>query len=421
MENIINVENLYYNVENFKILENLNFSIKKGEFVSIIGPNGAGKTTLLKCLSDNLSYSGSVKLKEKNIKEYDKKEKAKIISVVPQEYSLPFNFKVIDIIKMGRNPYRNIKYNKSSENNKNLVYRAMIDTNTYELRDRFYNSLSGGEKQRVITARALAQDTDVMYLDEVTSSLDMHHELEIIELIYRINRERGKTVVSIMHDLNMASRFSDRILFLNNGIVVDYNTPEKVFNYDNLSKAYNMEMIIKNNKLLNYKEVIPIRVNRNIKNKTSKIHIICGGGTGEYIIEKLYSEKYQLSCGIIHEGDSDVNVCKSLDIKYITARPFSEFSSKSVEENKNEVEKSDIIVITDVPIGKYNISNLEILKKFKDKKIIILHNSDRDFIEGRADSIIEKIKRWKGTFYAKNLDELFKEIEDYESLNNLQI
>jgi iron complex transport system ATP-binding protein len=224
-----------------------------------------------------------------------------------------------------------------------------------------------------------------------------------------------------MHDLNMASRFSDRILFLNNGKIVDYNTPEKVFNYDNLSKAYNMEMIIKNNKLLNYKEVIPIRVNRNTKKKTSKIHIICGGGTGEYIIEKLYSEKYQLSCGIIHEGDSDVNVCKSLDINHITAKPFSEFSRESVEKNKKELEKSDIVVITDVPIGKYNISNLEILKKFKDKKVIILHNSNRDFVEGKAESIIDEIKQRKETFYAKNLDELFKEIERYESLNNLQI
>src|SRR6056297_357707 len=276
MKEIITVKNLNYSINKIKILNDINFSVTKGEFISIIGPNGAGKTTLMKCISDNLKYSGTVFLKEKNIKEFTKEEKAKIISVVPQEYALPFNFRVKDVIKMGRNPYRKTNKENTKEDNKNLVYKAMIDTDTYKLKDRFYNSLSGGEKQRVITARALAQNTDIVYLDEVTSSLDMHHELEIIELIYRINRERSKTIVSIMHDLNMASRFSDRILFLNNGEIVDYNIPEKVFNYDNLSKAYNMEMIIKNNKLLNYKEVIPIRVNRNIKNKTSKIHIICG-------------------------------------------------------------------------------------------------------------------------------------------------
>jgi len=414
MKEIITVKNLNYSINKIKILKDINFSVTKGEFISIIGPNGAGKTTLMKCISDNLKYSGTVFLKEKNIKEFTKQEKAKIISVVPQEYALPFNFRVKDVIKMGRNPYRKTNKENTKEDNKNLVYKAMIDTDTYKLKDRFYNSLSGGEKQRVITARALAQNTDIVYLDEVTSSLDMHHELEIIELIYRINRERSKTIVSIMHDLNMASRFSDRILFLNNGEIVDYNIPEKVFNSENLSKAYNMEMIIKNNNLLNYKEIIPIRVNREIKKKSTKIHIICGGGTGEYIIEKLYSEKYKISCGILHEGDSDIQVCKSLGLKYISAKPFSEFSINSIEENKKEIKNSDIVIVTDVPIGKYNINNLRMLEEFKEKTIIILHNSDRDFTDGESDKIINEIKKRDNTYYAQNLGELFKEINNFE-------
>ena len=106
MEKIIKVKNLNYITNGTQILKDINFDINKGEFISIIGPNGAGKTTLMKCLSDNLDYTGNIDLKGKPIKEYSKKEKAKIISVVPQEYVLPFNFKVIDVVKMGRNPYR---------------------------------------------------------------------------------------------------------------------------------------------------------------------------------------------------------------------------------------------------------------------------------------------------------------------------
>jgi iron complex transport system ATP-binding protein len=290
----------------------------------------------------------------------------------------------------------------------------MIQTNTYELRNRFYNSLSGGEKQRVITARALAQNTDVVFLDEVTSSLDMHHELEIVELIHNLNREEGVTVVSIMHDLNIASRFSDRIIFINEGKIVEYDVPEKVINVENLSKAYHMEMLIRDNKLLNYKEIVPLRINKNIEKKNKKIHVICGGGTGEYIIEKLFSHKYEMSVGIIHDGDSDVRVCDSLDIKCIKEKPFSEFSLKAVNDYLEEIKGSEIVIITDVPFGKHNIKNLKLLKEFKNKNIIILHNDNRDFINGESDKIIEDLKKREKVHYAYNLKELFDYIDKIE-------
>jgi len=414
MDKILKVRNLNYSVGDMDIIKDMNFDVLKGEFISIIGPNGAGKTTLIKCLADNLDYTGTVELKNIPIKKYTKKEKARIISVVPQEYSLPFNFKVIDVIKMGRNPYRNNKVKKEDNKNDNFIYNSMVQTNTYNLRNRFYNSLSGGEKQRVITARAISQNTDIIFLDEVTSSLDMHHELEIIELIHRLNREKEITVISIMHDLNIASRFSDRILFLNDGEIVEYDTPEKVFNIKNLSKAYNMEMMIRDNKLLNYKEIVPLRVNRNMDKKDKNIHIICGGGTGEYIIEKLFSEKYNISCGIIHDGDSDVRVCDSLNVECIKEKPFSEFSLKAVKEYIEIIQESDIIIITDVPFGKHNITNLRILKEYKDKKIIILHNKNRDFIDGESDKIIEKLKIRKNVYYAYNLKELFEYIREID-------
>src|SRR6056297_1637066 len=315
---------------------------------------------------------------------------------------------------MGRNPYRDKKEKNQIKTNKNLVYKSMIDTNTYELRDRFYNSLSGGEKQRVITARALAQDTDLIYLDEVTSNLDMHHELEIVELMYRLNREEKITIISIMHDLNIASRFSDRVLFINNGELLEYDKPEKVFKVETLSKAYNMEMLIRENKLLNFREIVPLRVNRDVNKKNKKIHIICGGGTGEYIIEKLFSEKYDISCGIIHDGDSDVRVCESLDIECIKEKPFSEFTLKAIKEYIDSIEESDIILVTDVPFGKHNIKNLRVLKDFENKKIIILHNKNRDFINGESDSLIEELKKNKNVRYAYNLKELFEYINEID-------
>lgn len=410
MEKVLEINNLSYEINNKKILDDINFSVNVGEFISIIGPNGAGKTTLIKCLANNLKYDGAIHLFSKNIKDYSMNEKAKLIGVVPQEYSLPFNFKVNEIVKMGRNPY--IKKNRGvSHSDIEIVEKSMLQTNTLKYKDRFYNSLSGGEKQRVIIARALAQQPKVLYLDEITSNLDIHNQLEILELIYEMNRLKGITVISIMHELNLASRFSDKILLLIEGKIEMFDTPSNVFKEDILSKAYNMEMLIRENKVLRFNEVIPMRVRRSLADKNINIHIICGGGTGQYIIEVLYSKKYNLSCGIISEGDSDFDLCKNLNIECISEVPFSKFTNDTINKNMVAINKSDIILITDVPIGNQNIENLKCIEKINDKKIIILHTINRDYINGEADLLIDKIKTKNNVFIAINLKELFDLIE----------
>ncbi|MBV1758822.1 MAG: ABC transporter ATP-binding protein [Dethiosulfatibacter sp.] len=407
MDKLIEVKDLSFKINDKNIVDNLSFTINKGEFISIIGPNGAGKTSLMRCLSNNLKFDGEVRLKGKSIKDYGMKEKARIIGVVPQEYSLPFNFKVHDIVKMGRNPY--LKKNQSIDKaDSNIIIKAMQQTNTYEYKDRFYNSLSGGEKQRVITARALTQEPEILYLDEFTSNLDIHNQLEIIELIYEMNRLKGITVLSIMHDLNMASRFSDRILLMIDGKMEIFDTPENVMKEEILSKAYKMEMIIRENKVLNCSEIVPLRVKNKEPRKNQRIHVVSGGGTGEYIIEKLYAMGYDLSCGILADGDSDLAICRSLDIDCVIESPFSDFTADTIRENETRIKEADIILMTDVPFGHNNLVNLKSIERINDKKIIILHGVNRDHVRGEADRIIAEMKKKDNVFEAMNLGELFK-------------
>ena len=285
MEKIIEARDLSFEINGKLILDSIDMFIKKGEFVSIIGPNGAGKTTLVKCLNKNLDYEGNVIVKGKDLQDYSFKEKAQIVAAVPQEYNLPFNFKVVDIVGMGRNPYRK-RFAASENSESTIINMALRQTNTYEFKDRYYNSLSGGEKQRVVTARALAQEPEVLFLDEITSNLDIHNQLEVLELIRRINRKEGMTVVSIMHDLNLASRFSDRILLLIDGRIEIFDKPAEVINERVLSKAYKMEMIIRENRILDFSEVVPLRVKTDNEKKNIRIHVVSGGGTGEYILER---------------------------------------------------------------------------------------------------------------------------------------
>jgi iron complex transport system ATP-binding protein len=283
----------------------------------------------------------------------------------------------------------------------------MQQTNTYEYKDRFYNSLSGGEKQRVITARALTQQPEILFLDEFTSNLDIHNQLEIIELIYEMNRLNGITVLSIMHDLNMASRFSDRILLMIDGKMEIFDTPQNVLKEEILSKAYKMEMIIRENKVLNCSEVVPIRVKNKEPRKNQRIHVVSGGGTGEYILEKLYAMGYDLSCGILAEGDSDLIICRSLGIDCVFESPFSAFGAATITQNEYRIHDADIVLLTDVPFGHNNLVNLKSLENINNKKIIILHGVDRDHVRGEADRILEEMRKKDNVFEAKNLGELF--------------
>lgn len=407
MNNIIEIDDITIKYGDYEVLKNISFNVKKGEFTSIIGPNGAGKSTILKAIMKNIYLSfGDIKIKEKSIKNMSHKEKACILGFVPQEFSISFDFSVYDIVAMGRNPHKE-KFKKSKYDDDKIIDESLKKTNTYDLKDKSFNSLSGGEKQRVIIARALAQQPEILILDEATSSLDIHHQLDILELIHSLNREDGLTVLTIMHDLNLASRFSDKIILLSKEGIVKQGKPREVIDEQVLKNVYDMDMVVRENKLLSYTEIIPLRIRKAKEDKKIHIHIVCGGGTGEYIIQKLYSERYEMSCGILNEGDSDLEICRSLNIDYVAEYPFSKFSDGSIKKNKVFIENSNIIVVTDVAIGYGNLDNIKMIENIMDKKIIILHSINRDFVDGEYEKILNEMLKHDNVSYAMNLKELF--------------
>jgi len=407
VESIIDLKNITLKYGDYEVLRDISFNIKKGEFTSIIGPNGAGKSTVLKAIMKNIELaSGDISIKGKSIKNITHKEKACIIGFVPQEFNISFDFTVYDIVAMGRNPYI-AKFKKSKFDDKKIIEESLQKTNTYEFKDKYFNSLSGGEKQRVIIARALAQQPEILILDEATSSLDIHHQLDILELIHSLNREDGLTVLTIMHDLNLASRFSDKIVLLSKYGVIKSGTPSEVIDEQVLKNVYDMDMVVRENKLLSYTEIIPLRIRKSKEEKNIHVHIICGGGTGEYIIQKLYSERYKISCGILIEGDSDLDICRSLNLDYVVEYPFSKFSEESIAKNKEYIDNSDVIIVTDVAIGYGNFDNIKLIENIRDKKIIILHSVNRDFVNGEYEKILTELTKFDNVKYAMNLKELF--------------
>ena len=165
---------------------------------------------------------------------------------MPQSYAVEYAFTVEDVVSMGRYPYHSFGRRETPEDAR-AVRQAMEATNTLEFRGRLYNELSGGEKQRVILARALAQQPEILLLDEPTSALDLHHQTEVMELITRLNREQGLTVLAVLHDVNMASRYCGRMILLGEGRVAADGSPSEVVTKKNMERLYQMKLLIREN------------------------------------------------------------------------------------------------------------------------------------------------------------------------------
>ncbi|MDW4287105.1 ABC transporter ATP-binding protein [Staphylococcus saprophyticus] len=226
------------------IVNNLDVHIPDGKITSIIGPNGCGKSTLLKALSRLLPVkNGEIKLDGENIHSHSTKEIAKKIAILPQSPEVADGLTVGELVSYGRFPHQKGFGRLSAEDKKEIDW-AMRVTGTYDFKLRSINDLSGGQRQRVWIAMALAQRTDIIFLDEPTTYLDISHQLEILELITQLNKEQGCTIIMVLHDINQAVRFSDHLITMKNGDIIATGETEEVLTKDILEKVFNIDVEI---------------------------------------------------------------------------------------------------------------------------------------------------------------------------------
>lgn len=226
------------------IVNNLDVHIPDGKITSIIGPNGCGKSTLLKALSRLLPVkNGEIKLDGENIHSHATKEIAKKIAILPQSPEVADGLTVGELVSYGRFPHQKGFGRLSAEDKKEIDW-AMRVTGTYDFKLRSINDLSGGQRQRVWIAMALAQRTDIIFLDEPTTYLDISHQLEILELITQLNKEQGCTIIMVLHDINQAVRFSDHLITMKNGDIIATGETEEVLTKDILEKVFNIDVEI---------------------------------------------------------------------------------------------------------------------------------------------------------------------------------
>ena len=240
------------------IIKDISFKVEKGEFLCIIGPNGSGKSTLLKSLTKLLKPGkGSILFEGKDIYSFTTIEFSRRAAFVPPDISVSFSFRVEEIVSMGRNPYMN-RFASLNDSDKKSIHEAMELTGIVSLKDRFIDELSTGETQRVIIAQAIAQETDVIFLDEPTSHLDIGHQTEIFDLLKKLQKEKGRTIILVSHDLNMASEYSDNLILMANGMLHSIGLPMDVLNYKAIEEVYNAVVVVRDNPMSGKPHVIPV-------------------------------------------------------------------------------------------------------------------------------------------------------------------
>jgi len=244
---MIEVDSVFFRYHQDWVLQDVSFQVRKGEFIGVIGPNGSGKTTLLKILYRLLSpQQGEVLFDHLSLKKMSRREIAKKIAVVAQETYPAFPFRAIEMVLMGRSPYLGHLMFESPKDLE-IAKKAMEWTEILPISQRSIDELSGGERKRVFIARALAQEPEMILLDEPTSNLDIHHQVEFLDLVLSLNREKGLTILMASHDLNLASEYCDRLIFLQNGKIYKMGSPEEVMTRENIEKVYGCEVWVDRN------------------------------------------------------------------------------------------------------------------------------------------------------------------------------
>ncbi|WP_423751302.1 ATP-binding cassette domain-containing protein [Salinirarus marinus] len=351
----VDVSNLSVSLGGVSILDDVTTSVERGQFVGLVGPNGAGKTTLIRSLNGVLTPdAGTVLIEGERIHDLSSKAASRLVATVPQSPSLSFAFDVRETVEMGRMPHVD-RFEGTTPADRDAVERAMERTDVTQFADRSITDVSGGERQRVFLARALAQETPVLLLDEPTSNLDVNHQIRTLELVRELADE-GRTVVAAIHELDLAARYCDELRLLYDGTVRADGSPETVLSESNVERAFDTSAAVAENPVTGSTEVVALP---DAAAATGHVHVVGGGGAAARYLYALDAAGYEVSVGAVNEGDTDASVADRLDCDAVTVPPYAPVDDEARAAVDERVRAADAVLVADVVVGSGNLPNLE--------------------------------------------------------------
>jgi iron complex transport system ATP-binding protein len=325
------------------VLDGVDLTVERGEFVGLVGPNGAGKTTLLRTINGVLEPDGGeVRIDDRRVSSLAAKAVSRLVATVPQNTNLGFSFTAEQIVEMGRTPHRSrLDWHDDGD----PVRRAMERTETTPLRERTVDELSGGERQRVLLARALAQGTPALVLDEPTANLDINHQVGMLDTVADLVAE-GRAAVAAIHDLDLAARYCDRLCLLSGGTIRAAGPPDEVLADPVLADAFGTQTAVSHDPVTGTASVAAVG---HRPDRAARVHVVGGGRIGARVLGELWRAGFDASVGVVGTGDEATRVARELDAECVTAPPFRPPGEETLAEARQLLGRADAVVRTPGP------------------------------------------------------------------------
>ena len=375
---VLRAEGVRYLIGPACLLDGVDLELRPGELVGLIGPNGAGKSTLLRNLIGYLRPTeGRVVLEGRSIESYSARERAKRISYLSQYGPDQFPFPVVDVVEMGSYPVIGMG-RAPGTGEREAALRALSYVGLEHLADRSFPSLSGGERQLVLFARVLVQESPIILLDEPTASLDIGHETTLLQMV-RDLCEEGYAAIIALHNLNVAAEYCHRLILMQDGRVRAEGSPDSVLTRDLVEESYHTAVHVGRNDSTGSISVSPVPAGGAARGL--RVHVIGGAGSGVNITRFLHRNGCEVTGGVAHELDSDARLWKALGIPFVQVPAFSQIGADRLAEAAAMVDEADLTILGAFPFGEGNAGNLELAGRAK--RLIILDDEPggctRDF------------------------------------------
>lgn len=348
-------EDLSVGYNNRALIENINLNLRQGEILTLIGANGAGKSTILKSIAKQLALiKGYVYLDGNSLGTMSEKDIAKKMSVVLTSRINPELMSCYDIVATGRYPYTG-RLGILSDCDRKKVLEAMELVNAVELAECGFSQISDGQRQRVLLARAICQEPEIIVLDEPTSFLDIKHKLELLSILKKMVSEKNIAVIMSLHEIDLAQKISDYVVCIHNNKIEKYGAPEEVFKTDYIAELYN----IKNGSYNAELGCLELQKNES----EPKVFVVGGNGSGINLYRKLQREGIPFAAGILHENDIDYYVARALASKVVVEKAFESISDEKMREAEKIALSCEKVYCTLRQFGTVNIKNKHLLEK----------------------------------------------------------